>query len=357
VEAGNTFATGTRHLLWDKILMKHLAIIGLSVFSIHCAIPVELEFDSNFAEKVVIYAEFEPDSLWTVNLGRNVIYTDSINWNEYIITEATVTISADSEIKESLIHVGQGIFQSSHGSRPVPETQYTITVNTPALPEVSASSKIPAIQADFVKIQELSSDATMRSFRIHIRIVDQIGQDNYSLQIHHLEPICHNDGGIPPFMNRGETTIWRSVSFNSDFPEIRDNVPDINDPSSAQTGAVGGSYSEGFFTDRSFEGQSKMIELTINVPHYDVLPPYIQVSVTNWSHELWSYIEYQSVVDLFGPSYFEENPKFIYSNIQGGLGIFGGKNQEHLRFDHEGASWDLDEFQIGFELVQPCDSQ
>ncbi len=356
MEAGNTFATGARHLLWDKILMKHLVITGLSVISIHCAIPVELEFGDNFAEKVVIHAEFEPDSLWTVNLGRNVIYTDSINWNEYLITDATVTISAGSEIKESLIHVGQGIFQSTHGSRPEVETQYTINVNAPDLPEVIASSIIPATQAEFVKIQELSSDATMRSFQIHIRIVDQIGQDNYSLQIHHLEPICHSDGGILPFMNHGETTIWRSVSFNSDFPEIRDNVLDLNDPSSVQTGAVGGSYGEGFFIDRSFEGQSKMIELTIDIPHYDALHPHIQVSVTNWSHELWSYMEYQIAVDLFGPNYFEETPKFIYSNIQGGLGIFGGKNRKYLRFDHEGASWDLDEFQIGFQFVQPCDS-
>jgi len=328
-------------------------IIGLSLFYLHCAVPVELEFETDFSPKIVMYAEFEPDSVWTVQLGRNVMYADSISWEEHLITDASVTINAYPDIEETLIHIGRGVFQSPNGSTPIPETLYTIVVNSPDLPQVTASSSIPSIKAEFLEILERSSpDATKRSFRVHLRIIDQAGLDYYSIQIHYLEPICYDDR----IMNRGETVIWRSLSFNSDFPDIRDNVPDINDPSSVQTGVVGGSYGEGFFIDRSFEGQSKIIELTMNVPHYDALPPYLQISVTNWSSELWSYIEYQSAVDLFDLNTFEDTPKFVYSNINGGLGIFGGKNREYLRFDQDGVSWDLDEFQIGFQFIQPCDS-
>jgi len=333
--------------------MKHWSIMVAAVFSWHCAVPVELEFEADFAPKVVVNAEFTPDSIWTVLLSRSVAYTDSVDWDQQVLTNASVRIHDPQRFVKSLTHMGQGIYQSSFEHTPIADTRYTIVVTTPGLPEARASSMARSVEAALVDIREFSStDTTKRSFRVRIRIEDQPGQDYYSLDLDHLQPLCDEEGRSRINQVEGGGTRYRFVRFDSDFSEMRETVADVNDPSLLPTAEGGDYYGEAYFSDRSFEGDSKLIELTMNLPYYDALAPHIRISVANWSKELWSYAEYRILVFPFDPNFIEEAPKVIYSNVSGGLGVFGGIDYEYLRFDHKGNSWDEKALNVG--TIQPC---
>jgi len=328
----------------------------LLIFSLHCTAPIELEFESNYEPKITVFTEFIPDTTWSVQLIQSVAYTDSLNWNEYTIEDASVTIHSSSEISQSLSHIGNGVYQSLNRQPPMSDTRYTIMVHANDFPIAQGSSETRSFHAELMDIQEISSaDTTVRSFQIRIRIHDPTGQDRYSLKIDHLQPVCRTeDQRLVPSQVFGGTRL-QFVYFDSDFSGMRESVVDVNDPSGLPSIDEISGFSEAYFSDHLFEGTSKIFTLMVNVPHYQALSPHIRISMTNWSHELWSYQEYLEVVYLYGANYFEEAPKVIYSNIDGGLGVFGGKYMVHLQVDDQGRSWNTEDLSIGDEFIQVCD--
>lgn len=336
--------------------MKPWTIIVAAVFSWHCSVPVELEFESDYTPKVVVNAEFAPDEEWMVQLSRSVAYADSIDWSQYVLTNASVKIHDSQGNMESLIHMGKGIYQSPVSNTPRADTRYTITVNAPGLAEARASSIAPSAEMALVDIREVpSADSTNRSFRVRLRIEDQPGQDYYSLAVQHLRPLCQREESGRQEINavEGGGTSAYSTGFDSDFPAMRTSIPDVNDPSGSWSSeAVGFIDGQAYFSDHSFEGESKLIELALNVPHYEALTPHLQIYVANWSEELWFYTEYLFLNYIFEPNIFEDTPKVIYSNVRGGLGVFGGIDYEYLRFDHKGASWNEEDLLV--DMIQPC---
>jgi len=359
METANTVAVSSRFFLWNPILMKIWVgvIIVASVFSWHCTIPAELEFESEFDPKAVIHAEFSPDSAWTILLGRSVAYADSVDWSQQFITNASVRILDAHGSVEPLNHIRQGRYQSSAEHTPRANTPYTVIVNVPALPEARASSVARSVDATFVDIREIpSDDATMHSFRIRLRIEDKMGNDYYNLNVDHLRPLCRDKESERWQIDQigGGGTLLRYVKFSSNFPAMHGSVSEVNDRSGFSLSEIDFGIGGAFFSDQSFDGESKLIELGISVPHYTSIVPLIQISVANLSQELWSYQEYRETVFPFGPNYFEETPKVIYSNVDGGLGVFGGVDYEYLRFDHLGNSWKIDELNVGPQFIRPC---
>ncbi len=338
-------------------MKRWCGIMVAAVLSWHCTAPVELEFETDFEPKVVVHAEFTPDSVWTVLLGRSVAYTDSVDWDQQVITDASVRILDPQGFVESLTHVSRGLYQSPSGHTPKADIPYTITINVSGLPEAHAFSTARSVEASLIDIRELSSvDETMRSFKVRLRIEDQLGNDYYSLNIDHLQPLCRDEESerLQVDQVKGGGTLLRYVGFDSDFSAMRESVPEVNDPSGFPSSETDFGFSGAYFSDQSFEGESKLIELTMTVPRYTALAPHIEISVKNWSQELWSYIEYQELVYPFGPNYFEETPKVVYSNVRGGLGVFGGIDYEYLRFDAQGKSWDRDRLNVGHQFIKPC---
>ncbi|MYE26341.1 MAG: DUF4249 family protein [Chloroflexi bacterium] len=347
-------AVGPRRFLRNPILMKPWSVIVLALFFSHCAVPVELEFESGYVPKVVVNAEFTPDDEWTVQLSRSVAYTDSIDWSRHVLTNASVEMHDPQGGVESLIHRGEGVYQSPESNTPRADIQYTIVVDAPGLPKAQASSMAPSAEAALVDLREVSSaDSTKRSFRIRLRIVDQPGQDYYSLDVKHLQPSCRNEEGrlvVDQVASGG--TIHNYTRFDSNFHEMRETIQEVNDPSSPWPFESGFGYGTSYFSDRSFEGESKLIELAMDVPRYEALVPYIQISVANWSEELWFYTEYLFLPDIFDLNVFEGVPKVTYSNVSGGLGVFGGIDYEYFRIDHEGVPWNEEDLQV--DVIESC---
>lgn len=335
--------------------MRSWSVLLACVFSWHCAAPVELDFESGYEPKIVVNAEFSPDDEWAVHLSRSIAYVDSIDWSKQVLNNAKVEIQDSDGFVESLVHTGEGIYESPRGTNPRAETEYTITASAPGFPTIQASSMAPAVEAEFVDIREITSpDTTKRAFRVRIRIIDQPGRDFYSLNVDHLQPTCREEEGsikIDPVGSKG--TLLRFLKFDSDLREMRETIPQVNDPSSPTSSNESLISGVGYFSDRSLEEGSNVIEVAMSVPRYDALAPHLMITVATWSKELWSYTESTYLDYTFGLNIFEEAPKVIYSNVSDGLGVFAGINYQYLQFDHEGRAWDRDDLLV--DTIQPCD--
>lgn len=339
--------------------MRSCSILFLvTIFSLHCATPIELEFESDYVPKVTVFTEFSPDSIWSVQLIQSVAYTDSVNWEQYAIDDASVTIHSSLDIVQPMVYMSNGRYISPSGQAPFPNTRYTITVQSVDFPSVNGSSEARSFETELTEIQEISSaDTTIRSFRVRLRIDDPPGQDYYSLHLDYLYRVCRGDEQQIDTTWALRETRLRSAYFDSDFAEMRESVSDVNDPSVLPVVDESNGFSHAYFNDRTFEGTSKTINLIVRLPQDQLLEPHIRVTIKNWSNELWSYQEYLELVDLYGPNYFEETPKAIYSNINGGLGVFGGKYSRHLRVDDQGESWDNEDLKVVDQFIPACNQR
>ena len=336
--------------------MRWLSVIFV-LMGLQCEAPVDLEFPTGYEPKVVVSAEFSPDSVWAVLLHRSIPYADSVDWHEYVITDASVSIQGDDGLLERLIHTGDGIFRSAAGTQPKSDMPYMLTVTVPGLPVAMAASSARAIVAGFMAIEEVAppSGANKGSYEVRFRVHDQPGYDRYSIQVEQLEPVCQDEKGLVRMDDTAAgAAVYRAIYFDSAFPELRDWLPLVNDPSLPNV-PEDHFYHAGYFSDRLFQGATKEIELTLFAEHYEALAPHFRMVVTNWSQELWSYRESFALADPFYPDYFGDGLVMMYTNVEGGLGIFGGASNQAFRVDAAGNRWDEDTLKIGLRHLRSCD--
>ena len=336
--------------------MRWLSVI-IVLMGLQCEAPVDLEFPTGYEPKVVVNTEFSPDSVWVVLLHRSVPYVNNVDWQDHVITDASVSIQGSDGFLERLIHTGHGIFRSAAKLHPKSDMPYMLTVTVPGLPVVMAASSAPAIVAGFIAVEEVAppSGTNKESYEVRFRVNDQPGYDRYSIQVDQLEPVCMDEQGyVQRDVTRGGATRYRGMKFDSAFPELRDWLPQVNDPSFPNV-PEDHFYHAGYFSDRLFQGATKEIELTVFAGHHDAIAPHFRLIVTNWSQELWSYHESFALVDPFYPDYFGDELAILYTNVEGGLGIFGGASSQAFRVDAEGNSWNEDALKVGLRHLRPCD--
>ena len=122
--------------------MRGLSVIIL-LMGLQCKAPVDLEFPTGYKPKVVVNAEFSPDSAWAVLLHRSVPYADSVYWQDHWITDASVSIQGGDGMLERLIHTGHGIFRSAAELHPKSDMLYMLTVTVPGLPGGGGRRPVP----------------------------------------------------------------------------------------------------------------------------------------------------------------------------------------------------------------------
>ncbi len=336
--------------------MRWLSVI-IVLMGLQCKSPVDLEFPTGYEPKVVVSAEFSPDSVWAVLLHRSVPYADSVYWQDHVITDASVSIQGGDGVLERLIHTGHGTFRSAAELHPKSDMAYMLTVTVPGLPVAMAASSAPAIAAGFIAIEEVAppSGANKGSYEVRFQVDDQPGHDRYSIQVEQLEPVCRDEKGpVRIDETAAGATRYRGMYFDSALPELREWLELVNDPSFPYV-PEDHFYHAGYFSDWLFEGATKEIELTVFAEHHDAFAPHFRLIVTNWSQELWSYHESLALVDPFYPDYFGDGLAILYTNVEGGLGIFGGASNQAFRVDAAGNSWDEDSLKVGLRHLMPCD--
>ncbi len=321
-----------------------------------CTTPIELEIPGGYEPRLVVDSRFTPDSVWSVGLQQSVPYADNVSWEDQPVTEAVVVVEGEDGFREELVHAGEGDFRSMVGSRPVSEVRYTLTVDAPGLASVRASSIIPSVDAALIDFEEAAAptDEENGVYVIRLNLHDAPGPHRYSVRVDQLRPVfCYNDEGhltlgeVP-----GSDTEYNGAIFTSDSPPLRDYIFQVEDASEPFV-ASEPFYGEAYFSDDLFEGETLEIAIEATIENPSALTPHFRILVRSWSDALWRHGESVERYDL-DSGFFADRPVALYSNVENGLGVFGGWSGVAFFVDAEGNAWSEEDLNVGRSHVRPC---
>jgi hypothetical protein len=275
--------------------------------------------------RIVINALITTDSLISVNLSRSLFITDSALAEENLLKNAKAFLFENGTYVDSLqyieipyINLGVDIYvPSNYRSQriyPLAGEEYEIRVSSPGLPDASSKIRIP----DPVRIEKVDTSVvrltgTFESWESNIRVLcdieftDPANEKNFYLLYVYR---------IPAFSSASNNMV-----FTCQDPIVEEYLNH-------------GTMLEGVaFTDRSISGQKHLLRVTLNGK--DIGDPFYQEGFPE-SHKksiyfrLYSitedYYKYIQTLNLFLENYKSPLavPTQVYSNIEGGYGIFGG---------------------------------
>lgn len=325
-----------------------------------CTTPVDLDIPAGYEPRLVVDSRFTPDSVWAVRLSRSAPYADNASPESYAVTEAVAVVEGEDGFREELAHAGEGVFRSTADSRPVSGVRYALAADAPGLPPVRASSIVPpVVNAALVGLEEAEPPAEFKAgaYAIRLKLHDAPGSHRYSVVVDALEPVCYRDEGILTESENPESaTLYRGVvSFTSDFPSLSDSIFQVEDASEPFV-ALEPFYGEAYFSDDLFEGKTLEIEIEATLENPSVLTPHFRILVRSWSDALWRHVDSVERYDL-DSGFFADRPVTLYSNVEDGLGVFGGWSEVAFYVDAEGDAWSEEDLKTGRSHVRPCSEE
>lgn len=323
-----------------------------------CISPVELDFPDSYSSKIVVNSVFTPDSAWTVYLQQSIPYAHTVNWEEHYILNAAVSVTDGQEMTESLLHTVDGIYKSFQGLRPVPGTEYTLTVEAPSFTPVQAKSSAPELVVYLDSIEEIQEPdrGNFGLYEVTLSLEDQPGDHRYSIHALHVWPKCverRRFDGLP-FLDDAGTGL-RGSTIESSFPGLYLTPEEVEDASAEPSSTEGGTSSV-YFSDRLFEQEVAKINLTLEVRHYATVAPYFMIVVRSWSRELWDYdisLSRRTGFDDYEYFLVSSRPIPAITNVENGLGYFAGRTEKSFRSDRQGREWTDEQARLGKDCNDP----
>ena len=281
----------------------------------------EIPFKGEVAKpKLVLNADFSPDSVWKINLSHSLSIGDT--GQPRPVTNAVVSIQDESgKNLGDLEHVGSGIYQAS-SLMPVSGESYKVTAEAAGYDAITASSMTPApVSVQF-------GDTSFSTF---------LGEDILNLDV------TINDDADPEnyYVLECEALLYDSIGLSDRFGLWLYNLDTGSD--NGELGDENSSYQRIYFKDDAFNGQSHTT--TLMIPAYLLIYLFdsesgfnrvdFQVRVRSVSKELYQYLlsfdKYQNY--SFDPTFSQ--PVQVFSNVEKGFGIFGGYTAAGMTFIFE----------------------
>lgn len=270
----------------------------------------EIPFKGEVAKpKLVLNADFSPDSVWKVHLSHSKSIGDT--GQPRPVSNAVVRIQDENgKTLADLDHAGGGFYQST-GLKPDADHSYKVVVEASGYDAITASSSAPA-PID-VQFGDTSSSTFIgeRVFNVDLSINDPAATENY--YVVDCEILLYDSIGLA---DRSPQWIY-SLDPSSDNGDIGDENT---------------SYERIYFTDKTFNGQSHSTQVMIGSylleyiddPYAGFFRAEFILRVRSVSKELFQYLKsydkYQNY--SFDPTFSQ--PVQVYSNVDKGFGIFGG---------------------------------
>lgn len=263
----------------------------LSLLFVSCEkeIPFDIDDDGN---KLVINSFIGPnlDEIHVqVSQSKSVISTEALQ----NLPNATVTLFKDGANLGQLTSVGEGKFIIAHS--PEIGSTYRLEASANGLDDVVAETTIPATpNIDALTNPDFSGD----TYKFDAVVEDIPNQDNF----YQLLLISAQDlAGTNPFI----------TGFSSESPIL----PGNSDPFGESENYY---FDDAFFTDNAFNGGSATIDMDAFISS-----EFITVQYLHCSEEYYLYKRtLQNYIENDGNPFSQ--PVQIYSNVEGGLGIFAG---------------------------------
>ena len=325
-----------------------------------CEMPLDLGDPKDYTPVLVINSFFTPDSVWTVRVSRSVAIEEPASAQELFVKDASVTVTRKSGYRETLIHTRDGTYRSNGGHFPVEGETYELDVSSSGIGSVRAVSHSPEMKTSFVSIAPASTDSPddLR-YRLRFSVTDLPGKSYFRLTLRQVAPSClsgsgyisvHDDPeGVPDYM---------LLTFESSDPSFYHDAAKLDEPPNALDDESI-PFLTPYFSDRLFENATHAFEIVFEPTTFETeIEPRFMLVVSGLSEEQVRHDRTLLLQDdyLFAVDPIFTKPIDLYSNVEGGLGIFSGYTNNTYRFDLAGNTWVEHEAGIGGNPLPACAS-
>ena len=289
-----------------------LIFILLPFFLIGCETEIPLD-KLDISSKIVVNSAFQPDSSWKIHLSQSLSVSDPARIQG--LSHAIVNVQSEHGQSISLTETREGIYRAD--KYPVLNTAYTITVDHKDLASVKAGDYVPGpLNAAFVdSFRSVFLEVPVLTTTLEIN--DPIGEENY----YTIEAILHYEDSLK---NRSQSHV---LLYPED--ELSDNE------------ALNGEdiiYRRIFLKDAAFSGKTHQTRFHIVYwfieEDFDYKALRLDIHLRSVSKALYDYfISYEKFIASDVSGTFAQ-PVQVLSNIDGGLGIFGGFTEKVFCFEY-----------------------
>lgn len=282
-----------------------------------CEVVVDIDLPDQ-APPLVVNSFFTPDSLMKVHLSSGLSYSSSFSERrgEFPpVNNAQLALWHETElISSSPTSLGDGIF--TFPFMPENDKEYTLRVSAEGFDEVEGTDIIPKAP-DVSSFSAYQAEPNANKMEVKLGINDPAGQKNfYSLYI----TSQHENIEIP---------TGNSQTFGPDLKHAETSDPVLADADFLDTEEF--SFTEVYFTDDLFNGQSR--EITFSISGFSLNYPGHSPNVLNKTHleihllaiseDLYRYKRSANQHKDVARDPFAE-PLSVHSNMSNKVGIFAG---------------------------------
>lgn len=299
-----------------KVILFLFILIGVIT---SCQRDIDIEYGS-FESKLVVNSTFNPDSVFTIHLSK----TGSLGSDKHNIESvnyANVFISTDDPLDSvrTMYHSENGQY-IAYNYYPEENKTYFLEAHADGFPSVYASNAIP----DKVDITLYDTTTVYHTQGQALQFDLTIDNDNNNTSDFLIYDIVNTNRSVKgnnPFSVEG----WLEAQWLSSTSSDTDRV---NDSDNLQTkifqvhnGQSSGSLNSSFITYEDFDKPT-------NGDTTSVQNGKVMLRIMSVSEDLYNYsksIEYYKLNDNVNSN--QTTPLEIFSNVEGGYGIFGGYSQ------------------------------
>ena len=306
---------------WGQIsfLVCCVRFIGLLILILLPACETVIEIDPpEYDPELSISSNFTPDSIWSAIITQTVPVGSLRDTPDPLVSNATVRVYQGESLIDRLIYsLDSGEYVSTQGIKPRANLPYRMVVDAPGFRSASATSTAP-LPPDIADVEMVRLSDTPNFFgeiehQVDFRLPNHPGLNYYSFFISYEYP--EGDGCLAcPSFNH--------VFMQHDSRRWYYNFTDVLNPVEV---AVGDDYgcAIGALSDRNVDEPTLDFEIKFDLSEElgESLEEGLLLVVLALSPEFVEYqasIEEQWDFDGFG------QPVNLYTNIEGGRGIFAG---------------------------------
>ena len=282
-----------------------------------CETIIEID-PPDYDSELSISSKFSPDSVWAARITKTLPIGRVRDISDAFLKDATVMVYEGDVLIDQLTHDGgdDGWYVSSKRLLPQTDTQYRMVVEAPGLRSVSASSMIPLPPVvSNTEITKLDSDDPIREeYLVKFSLGSRAGLNYYSFSLF----FASEEGESLPGISRYSLS---SLGLYHDSRKWHCYYSDVLNPL-ASPFDQGFYCSIGILSDRS----EQAIDFKIRTRRFldesnGFAVDEVILIVNALSPE---YVEYQGSIEDRDDSDGFGEPVNLYTNVEGGHGIFAG---------------------------------
>ncbi|MCF6240713.1 MAG: DUF4249 domain-containing protein [Bacteroidales bacterium] len=284
-------------------IINYILTLVIVLLVVTCTKPYTIKFD-DIEKRIVVSSFFNSDSLMMIKVVEEASLSDNIKSDFKTIDSALAIIYANNTIIDTAKYTNNGIYYSNF--IPNENIIYKINIKKRGFSDATAEDKIP----ELIKIDtliRLNNNDEYYNYRIKISFHDPASINNYYL--FSVFWLAHYE----------DMTWWSEANYRTNDPSIGDWLDN--------------SFQVPIFNDELFNGMKYELAFDLHVEDRESSfeRGYCYVNLYSISKNMYLYLRsYNQQTPRFGDHLLEDfqqglmNPIPIYTNVEGGLGIFAG---------------------------------